>query len=109
MKAGTYRYKLEMTVPLGTRNGYLDLTICDNIAEGFLTMFTNTLAIGAGTCRGNQLSFCGKMKTLLSTISYRASGTVTRSQVDLVFHTERGDYPATGRQAFLDQRRGTGV
>lgn len=107
MKAGTYRYKLEMTVPLGKRNGYLDLTIRDNSAEGFLTMFTNTLAIAAGTCQGNRLSFCGKMKTLLSTISYKASGKVTRSQIELVFHTERGDYPATGRQALPEQRRVT--
>lgn len=109
MKAGTYRYKLEMTVPLGKRNGFLDLTICDNIAEGFLTMFTNTLAIAAGTCRGNQLSFCGKMKTLLSTIPYKASGTVTRSQVRLTFHTEEGDYPATGWLALREQRKAASV
>ena len=109
MKAGTYRYRLEMTVPLGTRNGFLDLTICDNLAEGFLTMFTNTLAIAAGTCRGNQLSFCGKMKTLLSTIPYKASGTVTRSQIKLTFHTENGDYPVTGRQALPGQRKAAGV
>ena len=41
------------------------------------------------------------MKTLLNTFSYTAEGTVSGAEINLMFHTERGDFPALGKQAFF--------
>lgn len=108
MKDGSYRYSLEMTVPLGKRNGSLEIRILGKNMIGFLTMFTDTQPITCGICTGNGISFQGEMKTLAETIHYIAEGTISQSQIQLVFHTERGDYPASGRPALSDQRRAAG-
>lgn len=102
MRDGTYRYALEMTVPLGKRNGSLEIQILNQKVTGFLTMFTDTQRIARGICTRNEISFLGEMKALAESIPYRAEGTVSHKQIQLVFHTERGDYPAAGRPAFPD-------
>ena len=101
MKDGAYQYSVNMTVPLGKRNGGLDIHIDKNVVKGFLTMFTETLPILHGSCERNEIKFSGKMKTLLNTFSYTAEGTVSETEINLMFHTERGDYPALGKQAFF--------
>ena len=98
MRDGNYQYAVLMTVPLGKRNGELEVSIHQNAVEGFLTMFTVTLPITEGFCDGNQIRFAGNMKTLQSMFSYEAAGTISQTQIDLVFHTERGDYPAVGQR-----------
>ena len=98
MRDGNYQYAVLMTVPLGKRNGELEVTIHQNAVEGFLTMFTVTLPITKGVCDGNQIRFAGSMKTLQSMFPYEATGTISQTQIDLVFHTERGDYPAIGQR-----------
>lgn len=98
MKNGNYRYAVLMTVPLGERNGELDITIRESTVFGSLTMFTVTLPIQQGSCSGNQISFSGDMKTLLDLFPYEAAGTISRSQLDLTFHTGRGDFHASGRR-----------
>ena len=98
MKNGQYQYAVLMTVPLGKRNGKLEVSIQKNIVEGFLTMFTVKLPILRGICTGNQIRFAGEMKTLTHRFPYEASGTISQAHVDLVFHTESGDYPAVGQR-----------
>ncbi len=105
MKDGTYQYALGMTVPLGKRKGILRFTLQNQRIQGALTMFTNTAPIAQGGLVGNRIWFAGTMKTLLSTIAYRAEGTVTRSNIKLVFRTSNGNYPADGRQNAMDFRR----
>lgn len=101
MKDGAYQYNVNMTVPLGKRNGELDIHINKNVVKGFLTMFTERLPILHGSCEGNVIKFSGKMKTLLNTFSYTAAGTVSETEINLLFHTEQGDFPALGKQAFF--------
>ena len=98
MRDGNYQYAVLMTVPLGKRNGELEVDIRQNTVEGFLTMFTVTLPIARGVCDGNRIRFAGSMKTLQSMFPYEATGTISQTQIDLVFHTERGDYPAIGQR-----------
>lgn len=109
MRDGIYRYALEMTVPLGKRNGSLEIEILGRTVTGFLTMFADTQRITSGICSGNGISFLGEMKILAETIPYVAEGTIFHDQIQLVFHTERGDYPATGRPALPDQRRAPSI
>ncbi|MGM9650409.1 MAG: hypothetical protein ACI3VX_00560 [Faecousia sp.] len=98
MKDGNYHYAVRMTVPLGKRNGRLEVNIRQHRVEGFLTMFTVRLPIARGSCDGNQIRFAGTMKTLPKLFAYEAAGTICPGQVELVFHTEQGDYPAIGQR-----------
>ena len=109
MKDGPYHYMLEMTVPLGKRNGRLDIEIRSGTVTGYLTMFTDTQPISGGTQTGNGISFAGVMRTLARPIPYTAEVMVAHSRLRLVFHTDGGDYAAVGRQAIIDQRRPIGV
>ena len=97
MKDGTYQYAVEMTVPLGKRNGRLDLHICKGLVDGALTMFTRVQPIANGSCSGRWICFTGQMRTTLNTISYTAEGTITQAALKLVFYTPQGDYQAVGR------------
>ena len=74
MKDGPYHYMLEMTVPLGKRNGRLDIEIRSGTVTGYLTMFTDTQPISGGTQTGNGISFAGVMRTLARPIPYTAEG-----------------------------------
>lgn len=105
MKDGTYQYAVAMTVPRGTRNGDLHIAVRKGTVTGYLTMFTNTLPILRGICAGGGISFIGEMKTISEAIAYTAEGTVSPTRLKLVFHTERGDYPAIGSQTVIDPRR----
>lgn len=96
MKNGVYQYAIEMQVPIGSRNGRIILEIYDEIISGTLTLFRQTLPIRAGKCIGNQVHFTGDMKTLLYTLPYQAEGTISNVSTELVFHTEKGRFPATG-------------
>lgn len=100
MRNGKYHYAVVMDVPLGKRSGCLDFTVCGNKIIGFMTMFMETLPITEGQCIGNQISFSGKMKTILNSFAYVADGKIDRDQIRLLFHTEHGDYPAQGRKRF---------
>ena len=106
MKNGTYHYEVTMMVPLGKRNGTLKIAVLDDKMTGYLTMFTETLPITEGTCNGEQLTFSGQMKTLLNTFGYVADGIITQDQIELQFHTERGEYPAVGRRTHLFSQEG---
>lgn len=100
MKNGTYRYGITMSVPLGKRNGDLYINLTDDRVYGNLTMFTETLPIREGNCTGNKITFSGEMKTLMNTFSYVADGVIELEQIELLFHTERGDFPAVGQKSF---------
>ena len=104
MKNGIYQYEVTMKVPLGKRNGSLDFSVSENNLVGFLTMFTEKEPIIEGSCEGDRLTFSGKMKTLLNTFGYVATGTINQDQIELRFHTERGEYPATGRKVFMTKQ-----
>ena len=96
MRNGTYRYALEMQVPLGKRRGELELKVSNNRICGFLTMFTGRLPIESATIKGNELTFTGEMKTLISTFSYTAIGTLGSRAIELSFNTDKDMYPAVG-------------
>lgn len=108
MKDGTYCYAVEMTVPLGKRNGRLEITLHDRKASGYLTMFTDTQPIHRCVCSGNGISFAGEMHLSVGILAYIAEGSISQSQLKLIFHTDNGDYSAIGRQT-IEQRRTTGV
>ena len=70
MKNGTYKYALEMMVPLGKRRGLLELKVSNNKVGGFLTMFTQRLPLETAILNGTELSFAGEMKTLMYPLKY---------------------------------------
>ena len=104
MENGTYKYDLEMNTPLGKRRGNLELMVWGDFLNGYLTMFTRTIPIQNGKRDGKQISFSGDMKTLMSTLPYRAQGSINASCLELEFATERGKYPASG--VLTEVRRG---
>lgn len=96
MKNGTYKYALEMIVPLGKRRGLLELKVSNNRVGGFLTMFTQRLPLETAILSGSELSFTGEMKTLMYPMKYNATGTIDRNALELSFNTDKGVFPATG-------------
>lgn len=96
MENGTYQYDLEMRTPLGLRRGNLELMVWGDFLNGYLTMFTRTIPIQNGKRSGKQISFCGDMKTLMSTLTYKAEGNISGSDIRLMIETNRGVYPVTG-------------
>ena len=99
MENGTYHYDLVMDAPLGKRRGNLELMVEKNWMNGYLTMFTRTIPIRNGHLDRKRISFDGEMKTLMKTLPYKASGTISPSTVNLVIATEQGEYPVTGELA----------
>ena len=104
MDNGTYCFELEMSTPLGKRRGNLELMVWGDFLNGYLTMFTRTIPIQNGKRDGKQISFSGDMKTLMSTLPYRAQGSINASCLELEFVTERGKYPVSG--VLTEARRG---
>ena len=96
MKNGTYKYALEMIVPLGKRRGLLELKVSNNRVGGFLTMFTQRLPLETAILSGSELSFTGEMKTLMYPMKYNATGTIDRNTLKLSFNTDKGVFPTTG-------------
>lgn len=99
MKDGTYQYDLQMETPLGRRRGNLELIIEKSWINGYLTMFTRTIPIRNGVRSGNAIFFEGDMKTMMSSLPYKAKGTVSPSGVELTISTENGEYPVKGTLA----------
>jgi len=96
MENGTYKYDLEMITPLGKRRGNLELIVWNGFLNGYLTMFTRTIPIREGKKDGNNVSFCGDMKTLMKMLPYSAEGTLLASGIELTVETDQGKYPVTG-------------
>lgn len=94
--AQSYKYALEMAVPLGKRTGTLKLHIQGRDVTGNLTLFMRTTDIRAGTYDNGTVDFQGTMQTLTKTMPYTAHGTLTRRTIVLDFDTERGSYHAVG-------------
>lgn len=96
MKDGSYRYGIEMTVPLGRRYGQLELRIDGGSVQGVLTMFNRAVPIEGGQCAGSAIQFNGAMRTLSALFHYIARGRVSAHFIELDFDTERGSYHALG-------------
>lgn len=96
MENGTYQYALEMSTPLGKRRGSLELIVWGNFLNGYLTMFTRTIPIQNGRREDKRIFFDGDMKTMMKMLPYQAEGTLSESEVTLLFSTEQGQYPAQG-------------
>ena len=96
-----YTYTLEMDVPRGIRRGRLLIEIFGNIVRGRLEMFSNITDILSGTYKNGRVEFEGKMKTLMYSMNYRASGRITKRHAELDFSTEKGMFHASGEQDTL--------
>lgn len=94
--AQSFRYEIEMKVPLGTRTGSLELCVQNGAVTGSLTLFMKTTGISAGTYHNGNVAFRGTMQTLADTLHYSAHGTIQKRLADLEFITDRGSYHVTG-------------
>lgn len=96
MENGTYDFALEMMTPLGRRRGSLALTVLGNTLKGSFTMFTRTLPIREGARQGNNIFFCGDMKTFMKTIPYQAEGEIRDRRICMTIASELGRYAVRG-------------
>ena len=90
-----------MDVPRGIRRGRLLIEIFGNIVRGRLEMFSNITDIITGTYKNGRVEFEGKMKTLMYSMNYHASGRITKSHAELDFETDKGLFHASGEQDTL--------
>lgn len=109
MQDGLYFYFINMAVPIGSRQGGLELNIQGESACGFLTLFSKTLPIEKGSCKDGRIHFSGKIQTLMYAMHYEAAGTLNDKEIDLIFATEKGSFPAAGKLLSEEQMVRKGV
>lgn len=96
-------YALVMHTPLGNRRGSVTLHFSGPSLTGELTLLTRTSPICQGSRSGRHLQFQGEIPTVVGSVPYQASGTVTENTLQLQLTTPRGSYPIEG---ILNQREG---
>lgn len=93
-------YCVCLLTPIGRRAGTLTLRESGGRVEGFLQMMNRETPFSGRLGEDGRLVISGTLRTLLSTVSYTATGAVCGKTIRLNLQTASGaDYSLTGEEA----------
>ena len=92
-------YRICLTAPLGARNGSLVLREAEGKVEGWLNVMNERNRFSGVLSEDGQLTLSGVIRTLVSTMHYTATGTVSGRKILLNLKTDSGaQYPVFGEE-----------
>lgn len=96
-------YRISLKVPLGTRQGIMRLQVTDGKVEGNLNIMNKENEFTGVLLKDGQLSITGSIRTLISTMRYTATGTMSEHHILLNIKMECGSYyPLYGEEFNID-------
>lgn len=96
MKDGAYRYRFEMSVPLGIRRGELHICLSGGAARGTLTALGKTCELAEVRYEDGRLRAAGILETLLYALPFELHGVMDETSVHLEMATAKGNFTIEG-------------
>lgn len=99
------RYRICLSVPLGKRIGTMTLREAEGRVDGWLDMMNEQNRFSGSLSDDGQLTLFGAIRTLVSTMRYTATGTISGRNILLNLKTESGAYyPISGEECCIDDK-----
>lgn len=93
------KYRICLSVPLGKRNGTMVIHESNGNVTGWLEVLEQKNMFSGMLFDDGQIELSGVLRTLLSTVPYTATGTVSGRQILLNLKTSSGAYyPVFGEE-----------
>ena len=94
-----WNYRICLAAPLGDRNGTMVLHEADGRVDGWLNVMNEKNSFSGVLSDEGQLAVSGALRTLVSTMHYTATGTVSGQRILLNLETDTGaQYPLSGEE-----------
>ena len=98
-------YRICLTAPLGARNGTLVLSETGGRVEGWLNVMNEKNRCAGVLSAEGQLALSGVIRTLIRTMRYTATGTVSGRKIFLNLKMDSGAYyPVSGEEFTIDDK-----
>lgn len=98
-------YRICLTVPLGNRNGTMVLHEAEGKVDGWLNVMNEKNKFSGILSDEGQLTLSGVIRTLISTMHYTATGTISGRNILLNLKTDSGVYyPVIGEEYNIDDK-----
>ena len=91
-----YQFTITMTVPLGTRRGFMELQETGGLIIGQMHILGRDTSFSGSLFPDNRCELTGNMTLLTRSFAYRAAGTLTEQNIDLKLYGERNRLHITG-------------
>lgn len=98
-------YRICLTVPLGTRNGTMVFHETGGKVDGWLNVMNEKNRFSGVLSAEGQLTLTGVIRTLISTMHYTATGTISGQKLLLNLKMDSGTYyPLSGEEFHIDDK-----
>ena len=99
----TKKYRSCMSAPLGQRKGILSFQEAGGRVDGCLEMMNRKNAFFGRLSKDGQIILYGAFQTLISTVQYTATGSISGRKIRLNLKTTSGSYyPISGEEFNID-------
>lgn len=99
------RYRICLSVPLGRRNGTMLIRESGGQVDGWLEVMNRKNAFLGQLSNDGELTISGAIQSLISTIHYTATGTISGRKIRLNLKTASGAYyPVSGEEFNIDDK-----
>lgn len=97
------RYRICLSAPLGRRNGTMLVHESDGQVDGWLEIMNQKNAFLGQLSNDGELTISGVIQSLISTIQYTATGTISGQKILLNLKTASGAYyPVSEEEVLID-------
>lgn len=97
------KYRICLSVPLGRRSGTIVIRETNGQIDGCLDVMKHKNDFSGTLSDDGQIEFTGTLKTLISTVRYTATGTLSGCNILLNLRTASGTYyPISGEELKTD-------
>ncbi len=98
-------YRIRLTAPLGARDGTMVFYEADGKVDGWLNVMHEKNRFSGVLSEEGQLTLTGVIRTLISTMHYTATGTISGRKILLNLKTDSGAYyPLSGEEFDIDDK-----
>ena len=97
-------YRICLSAPLGARNGTMKLRTSGDTADGWLNVMNEKNRFSGTISDDGRLTLSGTIRTLISTVHYTATGTLSGKRILLNLKADSGAYyPVFGEELNIDE------
>ncbi len=97
------KYNVCMFAPLGRRDGTMTIHETDGEVNGWLDVMNHQNALSGQMSSDGQVTLSGTFQTLVNTVAYTATGTISGLNILLNLKTDSGIYyPVSGEEYNID-------